>query len=133
MTSETLVAIQAASTAVSALTAAGLVALTVEQSRDRRRTRDRDLAHDQLRRIVDALSAIRTTIRDGSALDVDLDVSIAQLAAALALRPVPLSACAMLARDDMPRPPYAMGDTEHWTRLEAALAEVRVYAMAVRQ
>jgi hypothetical protein len=55
MTLATLTEIQAASAAVSALTAAYLVRIAVGQNRDRCRFRARDLVQDQLRRIVDVL------------------------------------------------------------------------------
>jgi hypothetical protein len=129
--SGTLVVIQAVAAAVSAATAAYLVYVTLARDREARAERDRDLAHEQLRRLVDGLTAVRAVLRDREAQDHDFDIARAEIAAALALRPATLPACEALLADDVPRPPYAMGQTEAWDRLTAALDEIRSYSRSL--
>jgi hypothetical protein len=62
--------------------------------------------------------------------ELDFEVAQAEVAVATALRlTLEFQACLSVADDDMPRPPYALGQREPWTRLEAALDEVRRYAL----
>jgi hypothetical protein len=107
-----LVAIQAVAAAVSALTALYLVRVTITRDSEARAERDRDLLHEQLRRLVEGLGAVREVLNSTQTLEHDFDVARARVAAALALRPVELPACEALLADDVPKPPYAMGQTE---------------------
>jgi hypothetical protein len=128
MTSDWLVVVQALAAAVSAATAAYLVYVTLGRDRDAREERERDHEHEQLRRLVDGLRSLHRAMRDGT--ELDFEVAQAEVAVATALRlTLEFQACLSLADDDMPRPPYALGQSEPWSRLEAALDEVRRYAL----
>jgi hypothetical protein len=70
--------------------------------------------------------------RHAGALQHDFDTARAEVADAVALRPVALPACEALLADDMPKPPYTMGDTLPWERLQGALDEVRTYSRSLR-
>lgn len=123
---DTASAIQAVAAAVSALTALGLGWLTVSQARERRAERDRDLQHEQINRIVDAIGALRKRIAENSGNAQDFEVARAELGAAIALRPVDLPACRQLLSDTMPTPPYGLGTNVH-VFVDAALLELRSY------
>jgi hypothetical protein len=132
VSAQTLTAIQATATAVSTATAVYLGWLTIRRDRDASAERDRDLQREQLRRVVSSLEALRRVIRDSSALADDFDVARADLAVALALRYVSLPSCGALLHEDVPRPPYNMGQTVAWDLLRAAITEVRRYAQHLR-
>jgi hypothetical protein len=61
-------------------------------------------------------------------LDIDFDAERAALAAAIALRPVALPACKALLADDVPKPPYGMGDERAWNLVQAAQLEIVAYS-----
>jgi hypothetical protein len=131
--STTLTVVQASAAAVSALTAAYLVRVTVTRDREARAERDRDRVHEQLRRLVDALGAVRRVLRDRDAIMAsDFDIARAQVAAAVALHPLPLPACDALLADDVPKPPWNVGEAEPWNRLDAALREVVDYSRSLK-
>lgn len=130
--SSTLTVVQAAAAAVSALTAAYLVRVTVTRDREARAERDRDRVHEQLRRLVDGLGAVRRVLRDRDAMNSDFDIARAQVAAAVALHPLPLPACDALLADDVPKPPWRVGEAEPWNRLDAALREVVDYSRSLK-
>lgn len=130
--SGSLVVLQAAAAAISALTAVYLVRVTVARDREARAERERDLVHEQLRRLVDGLRAVSDVLNDERALEKEFDIARAQVAAAIALRPVTLPACDALLADDVPKPPYAVGHTEAWGLLQAALTELRGYSRSLR-
>jgi hypothetical protein len=124
-----LIGLQAAAAAASALVAALLAWLTIQRDRELRRIRNEEAIQRQLERIVAALASMRSVLL-GDASPLDFDVAAAELATGLSARPADLPACvAVLAA---PKPPYAMGDAEPWTRLERALSEARDHALALR-
>jgi hypothetical protein len=131
MTSHALTVLQAVAAAISALTAAYLVRMTVARDREMREERFRDLAHEQLRRLVEGLASVQQAMRDRQALEEDFDIARAEVAAAVALRPVVLPACDALLGDDMPKPPYGMGDSRPWAMHQAAFREVTQYARSI--
>lgn len=126
--SGTLVVIQAVAAAVSALTAVYLVRVTLRRDRDAREERERDLVHEQLRRLVDALRGMARVMHDLKSSESDFQIARMHVATALAIRPVHLPACDSLLRNDMPIPPYAMGEVEPWKRLELAIEDVLAYS-----
>lgn len=128
--SDYLVVLQAVTAAVSALTAVYLVRVTLRRDREARAESERDLVHEQLRRLVDALRGMSEILK-GDAYENQFQIARAQVAAALALRPLRLPACEALLADDMPSPPYAMGQFEPWQRVERALEEVVAYSRKV--
>jgi hypothetical protein len=130
--SSSLVVVQAVAAAISALTAAFLVYVTVKRDRDARAERKRDLAHEQIRRLVDGLQYARSVMHDTRALEQDFGIARAQIAAAIALSPIELPACQSLLAEDMPKPPYNVGEIDAFERLNAALDEVRRYSRMPR-
>ena len=128
MTSEWLVAVQAIAAAISAGTAAYLVYVTLRRDRDAREERERDHEDEQLRRLVDGLRSLHRAMREGN--ELEFGVAQAEVAVATALRlPLEFQACLAVADNEMPRPPYHMNQSEPWARLQAALDEVRQYAL----
>jgi hypothetical protein len=126
--SDTLTVIQASAAAVSALTAAYLVYVTLRRDRQTRSERKRDLVNEQLRRISDGLAGMYGVALKEGAMPWDLEVMQARLAAALALAPVSLPSCEALVADDLPKPPYRMGDDRLWKLLQPAVREVVAFA-----
>jgi hypothetical protein len=126
--SDVLVVVQAVAAAISALTAVYLVRVTLDRDRAARRERSREIVHEQIRRLVDGLRSVSEVLGNQQAMEREFDIARAQVAAALALNDVDLPACDRLLADDVPKPPYALGDSEPWTRLQAALDEVLVHS-----
>jgi hypothetical protein len=122
-----VVTVQAIAAAVSAVSAAGLAWLTVRRDRDARQERERDLEREQLRAILNGLGRVRAVIMDRDAFEPEFDLARAELATALALRPIDLYATERLLADDVPKPPYAVGQSVPWDRLDAALEEFLEY------
>ena len=129
MVSDWLVVVQAVAAAVSAATAAYLVWVTLRRDGDARRERERDLADEQIRRLVGGLRSLHGVLDTDD--ELEFEVARSEIAVALGLRPTLIfQASEALLGDDMLKPPYALGQMEPWNRLEAALEEVREYALA---
>jgi hypothetical protein len=100
----------------------------VKRDHEMQAERDRDRRHEQLRRLVDGLGAFSNVLSNRDAMEKEFNIARAQIAAALALAPAALPACDALLADDLQAPPYAIGDPEPWTRLDAALTEVLAFS-----
>jgi hypothetical protein len=123
--------LQATAAAVSAMTAVYLARITVQRDREIRRERIRDEFHEQMQRLFEALQAMAETMALTMGGTREFEMARAQLAAAVALDPNDdLSAVEALLADDMPKPPYNIGEGEGWKRHEEAMAQVLAYARA---
>lgn len=129
VTSDTLVVVQAVAAAMSAATALGLAMLTVYQHRQVRAEQNRDHEQEQLRRIIDALQAVRESFRDST--NDGFDLARVRLSGALAMRAVSLPATERLLAPDMLEPPYTMADRQPFERMTAARDELREYARSL--